>query len=93
MPLGGQNLIEACALGVPVLVGRHTFNFAQAADEAVAAGAALRVEDAEGLLREAQRLLGDEVSRRRMCEAGIAFVAAHRGATTRTLQVCEPCLK
>ena len=93
MPLGGQNLIEACALGVPVLVGRHTFNFAQAADEAVAAGAALRVEDAEGLLREAQRLLGDEVSRRRMRDAGIAFVAAHRGATARTVQVCEPFLK
>jgi 3-deoxy-D-manno-octulosonic-acid transferase len=93
MPLGGQNLIEACALGVPVLVGRHTFNFAQAADEAVAAGAALRVDDAEGLLREAQRLLGDEASRRRMRAAGIAFVAAHRGATARTLQACEPFLK
>src|SRR5258707_1980233 len=37
---GGQNLIEACAAGVPVLIGPHTYNFAQAAESAVAAGAA-----------------------------------------------------
>ena len=46
LPLGGQNLIEACALGKPVLVGQHTFNFAQATEEAIAAGGALRVRDA-----------------------------------------------
>src|SRR6202795_4051790 len=33
---GGQNLIEACAAGVPVLVGPYTYNFAQAAESAVA---------------------------------------------------------
>ncbi|MFX5530493.1 3-deoxy-D-manno-octulosonic acid transferase, partial [Acinetobacter baumannii] len=32
LPLGGQNLIEACAVGTPVLIGPHTFNFAQATD-------------------------------------------------------------
>ena len=93
MPLGGQNLIEACALGVPVLIGQHTFNFAQAADEAVAAGAAVRVADAEQLVTEARRLLGDSAARQGMREAGLAFVQAHRGATARTLAVCEPFLK
>jgi 3-deoxy-D-manno-octulosonic-acid transferase len=39
-PLGGQNLIEAAACGCPVVMGPHTFNFAQAAEVAVAAGAA-----------------------------------------------------
>jgi 3-deoxy-D-manno-octulosonic-acid transferase len=42
-PLGGQNLIEAAACGCPLLMGPHTFNFAQAAELAVAAGAAQRV--------------------------------------------------
>ena len=51
MPLGGQNLIEACALARPVLVGAHTFNFLQATEEAVAAGGALRVADAGALMR------------------------------------------
>jgi 3-deoxy-D-manno-octulosonic-acid transferase len=43
LPLGGQNLIEACAVGVPVLIGPHVFNFTQATADAVAAGAARRV--------------------------------------------------
>lgn len=89
LPLGGQNLIEACAAGVPVLIGPHTFNFSQAAEEAVVAGAALRVESAEELVREAGRLLGDEVARNAMKEAGIGFCNRHRGATGRILAMCE----
>ena len=41
--LGGQNLIEAAACGCPVLMGAHTFNFAEASQQAQEAGAALRV--------------------------------------------------
>ena len=40
--LGGQNLIEAAACGCPVVMGLHTFNFAEAVERAEAAGAALR---------------------------------------------------
>jgi 3-deoxy-D-manno-octulosonic-acid transferase len=86
---GGQNLIEACAAGVPVLVGPYTYNFSQAAESAVAAGAALRVDRAEEVVRRARALLGDPGLRERMGGAGIAFCATHRGATERTLAVCE----
>ncbi|MGB7542550.1 MAG: lipid IV(A) 3-deoxy-D-manno-octulosonic acid transferase, partial [Burkholderiales bacterium] len=57
LPYGGQNLIEACAAGVPVLVGPYTYNFAQAAESAIAAGAALRVSDAADAVRQACALL------------------------------------
>lgn len=76
-------------MGVPVLVGPHTFNFAQAAAEAVAAGAALRVGNADELVIEAGRLLGDTVKRDAMKQAGIAFCNRHRGATDRILAICE----
>jgi 3-deoxy-D-manno-octulosonic-acid transferase len=89
LPYGGQNLIEACAAGVPVLIGPYTYNFTQAAESAVAAGAALRVETAEEAVREARSLLGDTGLRERLGKAGIAFCAAHRGATQRTLAVCD----
>jgi 3-deoxy-D-manno-octulosonic-acid transferase len=87
LPLGGQNLIEACAVGKPVLVGEHTFNFLQATEEAVEAGAALRVPDAAALLSEAARLLGDDAARARMSEQAIAFAGRHRGATVRTVEL------
>ena len=89
LAFGGQNLIEACAAGVPVLVGPYTYNFAQAAESAVAAGAALRVETAERALVQARALLGDRALRERMGKAGVAFCATHRGAAERTLAVCE----
>jgi 3-deoxy-D-manno-octulosonic-acid transferase len=87
LPLGGQNLIEACAVGKPVLVGEHTFNFLQATDEAVAAGAALRVPDAAALMSEAARLLGDDAARASMGEQALRFAGHHRGATVRTVEL------
>jgi 3-deoxy-D-manno-octulosonic-acid transferase len=83
LPLGGQNLIEAIAAGVPTLVGPHTFNFAQASDAAIAAGAALRVGDADDVFAVAARLLADPASRERMRVHAGAFIAAHRGAVDR----------
>ena len=87
LPLGGQNLIEACAVGKPVLVGEHTFNFLQATEEAVAAGAALRVPDAAALMNEAARLLKDDAARARMGDKALAFAGHHRGATLRTVEL------
>ena len=86
---GGQNLIEACAAGVPVLVGPYTYNFAQAAESAIAAGAALRANDAGEAIRLARALLQDRGLRERMGSAGVAFCAAHRGAVERTLAICK----
>ena len=81
-PLGGQNLIEAAACGCPIVMGPHTFNFAQAAELALAASAAVRVQTmAEGVARAIAIGSGDE--QRRRAEAALAFAAAHRGAAAR----------
>jgi len=87
LAFGGQNLIEACALGRPVIVGPHTYNFSEAADGAIAAGAALRVTDADGALAAAASL--DEAKRREMGQRGAAFVEAHRGAVSRLVDWIE----
>ncbi len=83
LPLGGQNLIEAAACACPVLVGPHTFNFKQATEDAIAAGAALRIADAGGLGEAVARLLADAQSRQSMRDAALQFSSAHRGATAR----------
>jgi 3-deoxy-D-manno-octulosonic-acid transferase len=89
LPLGGQNLIEACALGKPVLVGEHTFNFLDATEEAVAAGAALRVASAESLLAQAVRVLCDAHQRTAMGSNAAQFASRHRGATLRTVELLQ----
>jgi 3-deoxy-D-manno-octulosonic-acid transferase len=83
LPLGGQNLIEPIAAGRPTLIGAHTFNFADAARNALAAGAALEVADATELMAVVAALLGDPARRERMRAAALAFHAAHRGAGDR----------
>lgn len=87
LPLGGQNLIEACAVGVPVLIGPHVFNFTQATADAVAAGAALQVQDPADLGRALRELFNDKARRLAMSGAASAFAARHRGATARTVDV------
>ncbi len=81
-PLGGQNLIEAAACGCPVVMGPHTFNFAEAAELALAAGAAERVR---GIDEGVQRAAGMAVDpgRAAVSQRALHFAQAHRGATDR----------
>lgn len=83
LPLGGQNMIEPIAVGVPTLIGPHTFNFADAADAAVACGAARRVADAGEMIEAAAQILASEALRVAMRDAARQFMSAHRGADAR----------
>ena len=85
-PLGGQNLIEAAACGCPVVMGPHTFNFADAAQLAQSAGAALRVESMQEAVRAAVALAGSEVRHGAAVQAALAFSAAHQGAAQKTAE-------
>ena len=89
MPLGGQNLIEACAAGCPVVLGEHTFNFQQASQDAIDCGAAIRVEGSgslsTALAAAMNRILQDQQQRQEMREAALRYAATYRGATTRIM--------
>ncbi len=89
LKFGCQNLIEACAVGKPVLIGPSTYNFARAADDAISAGACLQVSNASQLTERACALLRDEAKRQQMGSAGLAFALCHRGATARTMAWIE----
>jgi 3-deoxy-D-manno-octulosonic-acid transferase len=90
LPLGGQNLIEACALGKPVLVGTHTFNFELVTQDAIAVSAALEVDDADAMIKQGLRLLLDDGLRAAMGGQAQRFATRHRGATLRTLALLQP---
>ena len=82
-PLGGQNLIEAAACGTPLVMGPHTFNFEQAAEGALEAGAALRAPDMATAVAMALQLLRTPMERQGVAEAGVRFAQAHQGAAAR----------
>jgi len=91
-PFGAQNLIEACAVGVPVVIGPSCYNFPEATRLACAAGAAQQVSDAAGAARAVRELLDDGARRAAMGEAGVRLCAAHRGSTGRHLEVIRAAL-
>jgi len=81
-PLGGQNLIEAAACACPVVMGPHTFNFEQAAENAVAERAALRVTDIDEGVARAIELTRDALHAQ-WSERAAAFAQMHKGAARR----------
>jgi 3-deoxy-D-manno-octulosonic-acid transferase len=92
LPYGCQNLIEACAVGRPVLLGPSVFNFALAAELALAQGAARQVANAEALIEAVREWAATPAIPVGLGAASLAFAQAHRGATARVLDWLAPVL-
>jgi 3-deoxy-D-manno-octulosonic-acid transferase len=85
VPVGGHNLIEPAAWGVPVVSGPHLFNFAEASQLLMQADAMVVCSDAGQLAEAVLRLLQNEVLRREMGEAARGVAEANRGALAKLL--------
>ena len=88
-PLGGQNFIEACALGRPIILGPHTFNFQQASMDVIDAEAGLRVDGVDGLSQAMGLLFSDHELKELMGTNALDFANQHTGATQKILAVVE----
>ncbi|QWE18423.1 3-deoxy-D-manno-octulosonic acid transferase [Polynucleobacter corsicus] len=90
LPFGGQNLIEACAAGCPVLLGEHTYNFQQAALDAIDMGAAKRIQGEPVALVEAlKELLLNTAELAMMSSAAKSYALQHQGATQKIMAALE----
>ncbi len=92
VPIGGHNLLEPAALGLPVLTGPSYFNSPDVAQLLLARGAALEVMNAEDLAAQLRRLLERPGECRRIGQLGKEIVAANRGSVERLLALIEPWL-
>ncbi len=82
-PLGGHNLIEAAACGCPLVMGPSTFNFNEAAELSLGAGASMRVPDMAAAVATANELLGSPQRCEALSANALRFAAQHRGAARR----------
>ena len=92
VPIGGHSLLEPAAMACPILVGPHNFNAPDIAQRFVSSGAAIQVEDAEGLGRGILRLLNDPDERRRMTSLAREILEKNRGALARLVEASDELL-
>jgi 3-deoxy-D-manno-octulosonic-acid transferase len=90
--IGGHNLLEPAAVGLPVLTGPHNFNSADSARSLIGCGAAQVISNATELGERVAALLGDPQERARIGALGRACVEANRGALAKLLGLIEPLL-
>ena len=92
VPIGGHNLLEPAALGLPVLTGPYQSNGQDIARLMLQQGAALLVDDRHELAAALTRLLGDPEERQRIGAIGRHIVESNRGSVARLRELIEPLL-
>lgn len=92
-PVGGHNMLEPLAVGVPVVCGPHVFNFATVARLLAEQGVMATVTSPLGLANVVQALLTDDARRAALASKGVAVVDEHRGALQRLCHILADVLK
>ncbi len=93
IPIGGHNLLEPAALGMPIVTGPHMFNAQEIADQFVESDACVMVNDAEGLEAALMSLLGDPEAAKWLGERGRELLETNRGALWRLVELVDPLMK
>jgi 3-deoxy-D-manno-octulosonic-acid transferase len=93
LPLGGQNFIEACALGRPIILGEHTFNFQQASTDVINSRAAIRISDVTDLVKAVDLLLTNHQVKEDMSTNALDFANQHTGATKKIITIIQQTLQ
>ncbi len=89
LPFGGQNLIEAAVIGKPILIGPHTYNFADVTKNGMFAGAVIQIKDTSELREKIEYLLNNKTICEQMGEAGLRFSQSSTGATVKAMQLIK----
>ena len=91
--LGGHNILEPCAVGVPVIFGPFMPNFEEISQLTITSGAGIQIQDIRELEQELSKLLCNPNLRSSMGECGIKMIRENAGATQRSLEILQPLMK
>lgn len=87
--IGGHNILEACALGKPVVFGPHMFNFLEIGQMVTEREAGIQVSDRYELETVIQQLVEDANLRYACGQRGMALVEDEQGALQGTMNIVE----
>lgn len=88
--LGGHNILEPCAVGVPVVFGPVMPNFEEISHLTTTSKAGIQVHDSQDLETQLSLLLGDPNLRASMGDRGLRMIEKNSGATEQSLQLLLP---
>jgi len=89
VPIGGHNLLEPAAVGLPVIMGPHVFECAEICRQLLEAQAAKQVEDGVQLANIVKMYLNDTTYCQQTGENGRKFVRKNQGALVRLLKIID----
>ena len=92
VPIGGHNLLEPAALGLPVVTGPHLFHTQDIADKFEKLGASIAVNNAAQLGAAVADLFADEATAIDIGNRGRQIVQQNKGALDRLLKLLQPLL-
>jgi 3-deoxy-D-manno-octulosonic-acid transferase len=93
VPVGGHNLLEPTALGLPVLTGPYTFNAPDIAELLIAGGSTQVARDAGEIIDRVMSLFGDPSERQRLGGEGRQVIEKNRGSLGRLLRLVDPIIR
>lgn len=92
VPTGGHNLLEASAVGKPVVFGPHMFNFQEISQMTLERGAGVQIQAPSELAAAVSDFLGNANRRDSAGEAGRKMVEENRGALAANMRLLEQLL-
>jgi len=93
VPVGGHNLLEPAALGVPILIGPHVFNAQEIVDDFLSNAACRMIADPQELVANVDDLLTSVDKARELGTNGLKILNSNRGAVKRLLEVIGPLIE
>jgi 3-deoxy-D-manno-octulosonic-acid transferase len=93
VPVGGHNVLEASAIGTPVMFGPYMANFKEIAQGLLKQAAAIQCQNKDDVISAICALYAEPDTRIALAEEGKIFVRRNQGAMARICKMLDPVIR